>query len=290
LSFLPPFQHNRLLKDFSTFNIGGPARFFVQVTEVPVMRELLTYCHQETLPFIILGKGSNCLFHDLGFDGLVIHNKIAYLSIKEQEIDVGAGYSFSLLGVQTAKRGLAGLEFASGIPASVGGAIFMNAGASGAETATCLQEVTFITEKGEIEVLQKKDLQFAYRFSSFQEKKGAIVSARFKLEPDEKARDRQRAIVEYRTKTQPYEDPSVGCIFKNPQDRSAGMLIDQYGLKGLRVGGAEVSKKHANFLVNRDQATAEDVLLLSRMIREKIKQETGLELEMEVRCIPYRPL
>lgn len=288
MSVAARFLSNKPLKQFSTFGIGGPARLFTQVDTVEEMQETLSFCHQEKIPFFILGKGSNCLFHDRGFDGLVIHNKIAFLSINEQKVSVGAGYSFALLGVQTAKKGLCGLEFAAGIPASVGGAIFMNAGAGKEETSTYLQEIDFVTKTGELLSFSKRDLVFSYRHSSFQDMSGAIVAARFVLELDTQARDRQLAIINYRTKTQPYGDLSIGCFFKNPPGTSAGALIEKAGLKGFQIGGAEVSCKHANFIINRSQATAEDVLALGKEVRRRVLETTGVELEFEARCIPYQ--
>ena|SRR3990167_1563845 len=285
---LPQFQQNKLLKEVSTFGIGGPAQFFIQVFSVEEMQKVLVYCHKEKIPFFILGKGSNCLFDDQGFEGVVIQNKISYITIKEQSIDVGSGYSFSLLGAKSAKEGLTGLEFASGIPASVGGAVFMNAGANGGETANCLEEVTFINELGNLLVFMRKDLDFSYRKSPFQQMKGAIVSAKFILEKSLNAREKQLAIIEYRTRTQPYQDLSIGCIFKNPIGNSAGALIEKSGLKGLVIGGAEVSPKHANFIVNRSSATAKDVLELMNQVQYLVEQSTGIQLEMEIRCIPYK--
>lgn len=285
---LPIFQPFKLLKEFSTFQIGGPARLFTEVYTVEEMQAVLKHCFLEKIPFFVLGKGSNCLFHDRGFDGLVIQNKISYLTIEGNLVDVGSGYSFSLLGVKTAKTGLAGLEFASGIPATVGGAVFMNAGANGSETAQYLEGVSFVTEEGDLQVFKKEDLTFSYRFSSFQNKKGAIVSAKFVLPSCNKARDKQFSIIEYRKKTQPYHDPSAGCVFKNPEGGSAGALIEKSGLKGFSIGGAEVSMMHGNFIVNRKQASAEDVLQLVFEIKRRVKELTGVDLHMEIRCIPYQ--
>jgi UDP-N-acetylmuramate dehydrogenase len=285
---LPQFQVSKLLKDVSTFGIGGPARLFVEINTIEEMQATLAYCNNESLPFFILGKGSNILFHDQGFDGLVIHNKISYLTIHGSEVDVGAGYSFAMLGFKTAKQGLGGLEFASGIPATVGGAVYMNAGAGGYETKDFLTEVTFVDGQGNLSRISKQDLGFGYRYSSFQKTKGAIVAAKFCLVVSEEARKKQLSIVEYRTKTQPYGELSAGCVFKNPINSSAGALIEQSGLKGLSVGDAEVSTKHANFIVNRKGARAEDVLLLAKQVKERVKEKTGIELEMEVRCIPYQ--
>lgn len=251
------------------------------------MRSCIQFCNLEKLPYLIIGKGSNCLFDDKGFDGLVILNKISFCHYEEEIVSVGAGYSFSLLGSQTARKGFSGLEFASGIPATVGGAIFMNAGANGSETCNSLLDVSFVNERGELEVLTKESLVFSYRYSSFQEKKGAIVSARFKLTPSSEARPKQLNIIEYRTKTQPYGDKSAGCLFRNPQGFSAGALIQECGLKGIRVGGAEVSTLHANFIINKEGATAEDIRKLADLVQRTVKEKKGIDLHMEVRQISF---
>ncbi len=290
MSDLLPFQHNKPLKEVSTFCIGGPARLFVEIDSEKNMELALAYATKEKIPFFVLGKGSNCLFEDRGFDGLVIHNKIAHLKIDGTTVDVGSGYSFSLLGFKTAKMGLSGLEFASGIPGSVGGAVFMNAGANGLETADHLTQVSFIDTEGRFCQFLKDDLQFSYRHSIFHEKKGVITSAKFSLIPCDKARSRQLNIIEYRTSSQPTQDASAGCAFRNPLGASAGALIEKSGLKGFSIGGAEVSLKHANFIVNRSNASAQDVLDLVKLVQEKVKESSGITLEMEIRCVPYQIL
>lgn len=294
---LPPSQRPSLclekdkpLSSLSTFGIGGPARFFVTVHTLLELQTALIHAYTNHLPFFIVGKGSNSLFHDQGFNGLVIANRINFCEREGVSVHAGAGYSFSLLGTQTARDGLAGLEFASGIPGSVGGAIYMNAGANGSEVCETLESVTFVTEQGEIQELKKTDLSFSYRSSSFHHKKGGIASAKFKLTPSSEARKKQLSIIEYRTRTQPYGDPSVGCIFRNPTGHSAGALIEKSGLKGTKIGGAEVSPLHANFIVNRGGATSSDVESLAALIRSQVKEKTGIDLEMEVRCIPHEAL
>lgn len=281
-----PFEVDKPLSQLSTFGIGGPARFFSEVQKIDELQVLLKYCHAQKLPFFVVGKGSNCLFDDRGFDGLVILNKIAFCQFEWPLIHVGAGYSFSLLGTQSARKGWAGLEFASGIPGSVGGAVYMNAGASGSETCETLLEVTFVNEMGECEVLKRDQIAFSYRFSAFQQRKGVIASAKFLLRPSKEARKKQLGIIDYRTKTQPYSDKSAGCVFRNPESHSAGALIQQCGLKGKRIGGAEVSGLHANFIVNKGGATTKDVLELAEEVKRTVKEKTGVDLEMEVRYVP----
>jgi len=279
------FISSKPLKDVCTFGIGGAARYFFEAKDIASMQRAIAFCTQEQMPFMILGKGSNCLFSDSGFDGLVILNKIDFCEYSGPQVYVGAGFSFSLLGVQTARNGFAGLEFASGIPATVGGAIFMNAGAQGNETWTTLQEIEFVNEQGALIQYKKEELSYSYRHSSFQSMKGAIVAARFTLTPSSEAKTKQRELLDYRIQTQPYSDKSAGCVFRNPPNHSAGALIDKCGLKGYSVGGAKVSEMHANFLVNAGEASGEDMRELIRQIQCRVKDETGIMLEQEVRVI-----
>jgi UDP-N-acetylmuramate dehydrogenase len=280
------FEVDKPLSQLSTFGIGGPARFFIEVQKPEELPDLLKYCRTQKLPFFVVGKGSNCLFDDRGFDGLVILNKIAFCQCEWPIINVGAGYSFSLLGTQSARKGWSGLEFASGIPGSVGGAIYMNAAASGTETCESLLEVTFVNEQGDCEILKRDQIAFSYRFSSFQERKGVITSAKFLLYPSEEARKKQLGIIDYRTRTQPYSDKSAGCVFRNPESHSAGALIQQCGLKGKRIGGAEVSTMHANFIINKGGASSKDILELAEEVKKTVKEKTGIELEMEICYVP----
>jgi len=272
-------QQNRNLSEFSTFGIGGPIRYFVEVHSYEEMEEAL----QLNIPYLIIGKGSNCLFMDQGFDGLVILNKIDFCNWEGCEVTVGAGYSFSLLGVQSARNGMSGLEFASGIPATVGGAIFMNAGANGKETKDCLKSVLYLDAVRH--QIEKTDIEFGYRSSSFQKMKGVILSATFLLKAHLRARKSQLEIVDYRMKTQPLKEKSAGCAFRNPENKSAGALIDQCGLKGLTLGGAKVSEIHANFIVNTGFATSDDVRKLIELVQERVLEQTGVYLEPEIRMI-----
>ncbi len=273
-------QQNRNLSEFSTFGIGGKIRYFVEVFTTEQMLEAF----QMNLKAMVIGKGSNCLFEDQGFDGLVILNKIDFCHWEKECVKVGAGYSFSLLGVQTARKGFAGLEFASGIPASVGGAVFMNAGANGKETCSALKSVEYC-DGHSIRTYLKEELEFGYRTSSFQKMKGAIVSASFSLKQNPDARKNQLKIIEYRMRTQPLKEKSAGCIFRNPVNSSAGALIEQVGLKGLQVGGAKISETHANFIINVNGATSKDVKELIRLVQERVLEQTGIFLEPEIRIM-----
>lgn len=290
MTILDSFEKHRLLKSVTTFGIGGPADYFIEVHDVPTLQEVLRYCTHEQIPYYILGKGSNVLFDDRGFAGLVIANRIQFLQKpNENTWHVGAGYSFSLLGSQTARLGWGGLEFASGIPGSVGGAVYMNAGANGCETCQSLVSVDYVTPDGELICIPKEELAFGYRFSSFQEKKGAVAGATFCLTPSPEARQKQLTIIDYRKKTQPYDAKSAGCVFRNPECGHAGALIDQSGLKGATIGGAQVSTMHANFLINTGTATSADMLKLIDYVKHEVKTKQGFDLEAEVRCVPFAP-
>ena len=275
----------RYLREFSTFGIGGPIAHFAEVKTVEEMRAGFSFALQRKLPFLVLGKGSNCLFSDQGFPGVVLLNKIDFCVWQDNVVHVGAGHSFSLLGVQSARKNLSGLEFASGIPASVGGAVFMNAGANGHETCESLHAVVYLHVDGTEKTYARDELAFAYRKSPFQSMQGAIVSAKFRLIPRSEARAEQLQIIEHRMKTQPLKEKSIGCIFRNPEGASAGMLIDRCGLKGTQVGGAKVSEIHANFIVNAKDASAKDVAELMALVQKKVFEKTGVHLEPEVRTI-----
>lgn len=281
-------HENKPLKEVCTFGIGGPARFFAEVKTVAEMGLAFEFCRKHNIKFFVLGKGSNTLFCDEGFNGLVIANKIDFIQSPSPGVfHVGAGYSFSLLGVQTARQQWSGLEFASGIPCTVGGAVYMNAGASGAETCQHLVSVDYMTCEGQVKTFNKDALEFGYRHSSFQKMHGAITGATFQLKANPEARKKQLEIIAYRTKTQPYGEKSAGCVFRNPQCSFAGALIEKAGLKQLAVGDAVVSDLHANFILNKGNATCQDVLNLIKLIQYHVKDQEGVDLEIEIRPIPH---
>lgn len=283
-----PFIQNKPLSSVTTLGIGGPACIYVEVRGASAMQEAICQCHHQGIPFFILGKGSNSLFDDRGFNGCVIHNKIDFIECEKPGIfKAGGGYSFSLLGTKTAREGWSGLEFASGIPGSVGGAVFMNAGANGLETKDFLLSVDFIDHRGSLHTYTKDEIVFRYRYSSFQELKGAIISASFALFDGKTPRQNQLKMIRYRQATQPYLDKSAGCIFRNPEGASAGKLIESCGLKGYAIGDAQVSSLHANFLINAAHASSQDFKALIEYVRASVKEKTGIELECELRTVPY---
>lgn len=276
-------QTNRFLSEFSTFGIGGPIRYFTEITSLEEAQAAYAWARIQNIPVLIVGKGSNCLFSDAPYVGLVLLNRIDFCAIDGVVVSVGSGFSFSLLGVQTARKELSGLEFACGIPATVGGAVFMNAGANGWETCNSLKSVTYLHKSGKVEVFLRSELSFDYRKSPFQTMDGYIISAEFELVRKAEARKDQLAIIDYRMKTQPLKAKSIGCIFRNPEKQlGAGALIDRCGLKGISVGGAKVSELHANFIVNDGTAKCTDVLELIELVQSKVYAQTGYQLEPEV--------
>jgi UDP-N-acetylmuramate dehydrogenase len=284
-----PFNYQKEipLAHFSTLKLGGAAKYLTRVRTVEELQLVLEVTFQQNIPIMVIGKGSNALFDDRGFNGMVILNLIDFFHFEAGHLHVGAGYSFARIGVQTAKSGYKGLEFASGIPATVGGAVYMNAGAGGQETKDTLIQVEWLSLSGAKKVLKKQELTFRYRFSSFQEMEGVIAGARFQLEYNKGARQHQKEHLAYRLKTQPYKESSCGCVFQNPPGDSAGRLIEACGLKGERVGNVEVSLRHANFFVNLGGGSAKEYLELIKRIKEKVHAQTGIELEEEVNVLPY---
>lgn len=281
-------QKNKSLKELSTLGIGGLADYYFEATSIESMKQAITTCRSQGLDYLVIGKGSNCLFDDRGFQGAILHNKIDFFKTPSLGLYyVGGGYSFSLLGSQTARADYGGLEFASGIPASVGGAVFMNAGASGAQTCDPLVSVDYIDDEGFFHRLRKEELVFGYRTSTFQQLKGAIVGATFELAPSKDARQKQLEIIRYRLKTQPYKDKSAGCIFRNPNAGHAGKLIEDCGLKNFSIGEAKVSDHHANFLINVGSASHFDFLALMHHIKTTVEEKRNIHLESEVRIVPH---
>lgn len=283
-------QEHVPLSTLSTLRLGGAARYYCAVTSIQDLSTFMHFCYTHRVRYFLLGRGSNCLFDDRGFAGLVLHNKINFLEVfEDNRLHVGAGYSFAHLGSLTARKGLRGLEFASGIPGSVGGAIFMNAGAQKGETADCLESVTYLFPNGEMQTLPRESLLFGYRTSPFQRMNGVILSAYFRLFQDEEAMQRQRAMLAQRVSTQPYRHPSAGCIFANPPapHPSAGALIDKAGLKGFSIGGVSVSNLHANFLIHTGNGSSAQMQALIAHVHSQILLQTGIDLKREVRYIAF---
>ena len=273
----------------TTFRIGGPVRLMALPKTVGEAKKALQAAgEREIVPFF-LGNGSNLLVADEGYDGFVL--KLTGEMDQIQEINchlvAGSAVLLSRLAVAALGRGLTGLEFAHGIPGSLGGAVTMNAGAYEGEMAQVISSVTCLTRTGEVETVPAADCGFSYRRSAFSGGTRLILRAEFSLsqgDPEE-IRAKMEDLARRRKEKQPLEYPSAGSMFKRPQGHFAAALIDQCGLKGLTVGGAQVSEKHAGFVINRGGATCADVLALVDQVKERVLQQTGVELEMEVRVL-----
>jgi UDP-N-acetylmuramate dehydrogenase len=268
------YRINELLAPYTTFKIGGACDFLIDASSSELLREVVLYCKESNLPYRVLGNGSNVLVSDEGFRGVVLLLTDA----------LNAGRSLTSLCLEARDNALSGLEFAYGIPGTVGGAVYMNAGAYGGEIADVLTCALYLDENGEVKTLERKDAQFSYRKSPFTGTKSIIISAQFALEDSDKAQITAKMddYMQRRKDKQPLEFPSAGSMFKRPEGDYASRLIDVCGLKGLRVGGAEVSGKHAGFIINKGGATCKDVLELIEAVRERVYKETSIMLEREV--------
>ncbi len=279
------------LSAYTTFRIGGPGPLLI--TPPPAaLPALLDACKEEGRPTLLLGNGSNLLVSDDGLDGVAIRLDAAEQPVLRgtTEIVCPAGLALKSLCRFARDRGLAGLEFAFGIPGTVGGGVFMNAGAYGGELRDVVRTVTVLTAAGAVEEWPAERMAFAYRHSALMEEGGVVLRAVFSLRPDDPAAitARMEEFLRRRREKQPLEYPSAGSFFKRPPGGYAGALIEQCGLKGFRVGDAQVSEKHAGFVVNRGQATCREVRALAAEVRRRVLDQTGVALEPEVRLLGAR--
>lgn len=277
------------LKDCCSFGIGGTALFYATPESIDGLFNLVEFATKHSLRYKIIGNGTNLLFSDNGFKGLIISTKklIAVSVVEDNKMLASAGVCLSSLIHISQKNGLCGLEFAVGIPGTLGGAIVMNAGAEGSEISSVIESVTII-ENGDIRVLTNSQLDFGYRSSYFLSNPTSIILfAELKLNPInslEQIKDRMKKNLYRRNSTQP-KQKSAGCVFKKCEDIPAGLLIDQAGLKGQMIGGAKVSEVHANFIVNENNATAKDVKSLIKLVQQKVYKQFKKTLQLEIEII-----
>lgn len=282
-----PYMEQEPLKGHTTFVIGGPCDFFVVPQEVEQIKWLLPFCQTNQIPLFVLGRGSNLLVSDSGFRGVILSTehlkKISLLP--GHRIFCTSGVSLSRLCRFALENALSGLEFAYGIPGSVGGAIYMNAGAYGGEIRDVLFQAECVRMDGEVHLYTQEELQFSYRTSCFQKELSVITSGVFQLFPGrpDDIREKMEEYYRRRKEKQPLEYPSAGSTFKRPKGNYASALIEQCGLKGASVGGAQVSEKHSGFVINRENATCKDVRELISRIQKDVFDKTGFVLECEVK-------
>ena len=283
------FAENEPLSAHCTFKIGGPADVFVQPETEEQLCRVIALCKACDVKYYLLGNGSNILFADEGFSGVVIDVSAldAEIAVEDTVLTAGAGVRLAALCKAALKHGLSGLEFAYGIPGTVGGAVYMNAGAYGGEMKDVLTTVRYLAAEGEVREVPAAELDLRYRHSIFEENSGCILSAQFALTPGEPEviRAKMDELMAKRLDKQPLDKPSAGSTFKRPVGAFAAALIDQCGLRGYRHGGAAVSEKHCGFVVNLGGATCADVLALCEEVRTIVKEKTGYDLEKEIRVV-----
>jgi UDP-N-acetylmuramate dehydrogenase len=278
-------RRGEVLAPHTWFQLGGPAEFFAEPTSIDQLQSLVRRCREESIGIRLLGGGSNVLVRDEGVPGVVLRLAAACfceIHAQKETVTAGGGAKLGQVISTAVREGLAGLEPLVGIPGTIGGALHGNAGSRGGDIGQWTSRATVMTQSGDLVQRRREDMTFAYRESSLDEL--VILDAQFDLEPEDADELTKRMQKHWIVKkaSQPLGHQNAGCIFKNPRGMSAGMLIDQAGLKGTRVGGAEVSELHANFIVADEDATSQDVLRLIELVRSRVYERMGVELETEI--------
>lgn len=290
-SIIKPEQllFNEPMSSHTTFAIGGPVDVLVNPESVEDIKVVLGFCARENVPCTVFGLGSNLLVRDKGIRGVAVKigDCLNSVEIRGTDIMAQAGISLSQLAYLAAEHSLTGLEFAEGIPGSLGGAIAMNAGAYGGEMKDVIFSCSALDEKGRTHIYNREDMELGYRTSIFQKQNVIIINAHLQLRKDHRDSilERMAGLSEQRHAKQPLDMPSAGSTFRRPEGFYVGPLIEQLGLKGYSIGGAQVSVKHAGFVVNRGGATAEDVLSLIGYIQERARKQLGVELRTEIKVV-----
>ncbi len=281
-------QENIVIAPYTSMRVGGAVRYLYRPETVDQLTDLVLSCRKENIPYLVIGNASNLLFPDEGFAGTVIATTgIKGLTLQDGKIISACGVSLSALSVFAMEHGLNGLAFAYGIPGTVGGGVYMNAGAYGGEISDCLESVLVLDQDGTTRTLSREELSLSYRHSRLQEEELILLSATFRCEvgdPAEIKKEMDRNMAARKEK-QPLEYPSCGSAFKRPAGHFAGALIQEAGLKGFSIGGAQVSEKHAGFVINTGGATADDVKALLAHVQKTVLHESGVLLEPEIKIL-----
>jgi UDP-N-acetylmuramate dehydrogenase len=277
------------MKKHTTFRVGGPARALVEPGSAEDVKSVVEFCKSEQIPYYIVGNGSNLLVGDKGIRGLVIEvgAQMNAVEVQGNILRAQAGALLSQVAAKAAAAGLGGMEFAAGIPGSMGGAVTMNAGAYGGEMKDVIRQVTVLTPECEQKVLSREELDLSYRHSCIPKNHFLVLEAELSLTPapEQEIRAKMAELREKRVEKQPLEYPSAGSTFKRPEGYFAGKLIMDAGLRGYAVGDAQVSEKHCGFVINRGNATAAEILQLMKDVQERVKKQSGVTLEPEVKMI-----
>lgn len=277
------------MKNYTSFKVGGPAELFLSPENAGQTAKLVRFCEKEEIPVFVLGKGSNLLVSDRGIKGAVIYTgkQCGISLVDENTVRAQSGASLAQLCTFALENSLSGLEFAYGIPGTVGGAVFMNAGAYGGEMKDVLLNSEYVSTDGTSGELDNEAMELSYRHSAYENSNLVITAASVRLASADRneIKSTMNDILARRKEKQPLEYPSAGSTFKRPEGNFTGALIEQCGLKGVSVGGAQVSEKHAGFIINRGGATAADILSLIKHVQARVKAQTGVSLETEIRLI-----
>lgn len=281
---------DELMKKHTTFRVGGPADWLVTPTEEEQIREVVNLLRTENVPYYVMGNGSNLLVGDKGYRGVIIQlgKNLSQIRMTEEGVLYAqAGALLSKIAAEALAQSLTGFEFASGIPGTLGGAVMMNAGAYGGEMKHVLKDALALTANGELRVLPVEQMELGYRTSIFAQNGDIVLSAQIRLQEgsQEEIRAYMDELKEKRITKQPLEYPSAGSTFKRPEGYFAGKLIEDTGLRGFQVGGAQVSEKHCGFVINKEQATAADILSLIEQVSDRVEAKFGVRLEPEVKRI-----
>ena len=280
------------LREHTTYKVGGNAKCFVYPQDTKKLIKLLKYINKNNIKYKILGNGSNTLFSDKEYDGIIIKlDKFDDIEIKGYTVVVGAGYNLMKLASLCARRSLAGLEFASGIPGTIGGAVYMNAGAYKSDMGYIIKKVKVLTPEFRVINMTNRELDFHYRSSFFQKNPGYIclqATLGLKKGKKEEIQKVNKERKERRLESQPLEYPSAGSVFRNPEGLFAGKLIEDLGFKGLMKGGAQISNKHANFIINRNNAKASDIKYLIDLAHDKVLEKYKVDMKIEQEFVNFK--
>ena len=282
---------NEPMKNHTTFRAGGCADYLVEPESVDAVREIVRLCCQENVPYYVVGNGSNLLVSDKGYHGVILHlyKNMSDFEISGNHLKAQAGALLVRVAKMAAKEGLSGLEFASGIPGTIGGAMVMNAGAYGGEIKDVVTKVRVLLPDGTIRDYTGEEMAFGYRKSRVIEEQGIVLEAEMELKADdpEAIAARMEALREKRVAKQPLEYASAGSTFKRPEGYFAGKLIEDAGLRGFSVGDAQVSEKHCGFVINRGNATASEIMELIQEVQKRVYEQSGVRLEPEVKLLGF---
>ena len=278
---------NESMSQHTSFKTGGNAEIFIKAYSVEEIKSVLKISKENNIPLFILGNGTNILVKDEGYRGIVLQIKLEDIIIDGTKVIVQSGVKNAILSKKLVDNSLTGFEFAAGIPGTIGGAIKMNAGAYGSEMKDIVEEVTYLDYDGNIHTITNVECEFSYRHSRFFNEKAIIIESKLKLEKGNKEEIQEKIteLLKQRKEKQPLEYPSAGSTFKRGENYITAKLIDECGLKGYSIGGAQVSEKHAGFIINKNKATSKDILDLIEYVKAKVKEKTGEDIKLEIEVI-----